>query len=134
MSHQEEKPTPASDFYTLPDSLAKTLDIEPVRNCPMVNAITLTGKISFNTDNVVRVYPMVSGNISGVNVALGDYVHSGQELGVIRSSEMAGFSRDLVNAQTNLQVAKQGLDAKQDLFKKRPRLPNRQCHNRPGQL
>jgi membrane fusion protein, heavy metal efflux system len=116
-SHQEEKPTPASDYYTLPDSLARTLDIEPVRTCPMVNAITLTGKISFNTDNVVRVYPLVSGNLSGVNVALGDYVHAGQELGVIRSSEMAGFSRDLVNAQTNLQLTQRDLDAKQDLFK-----------------
>jgi cobalt-zinc-cadmium efflux system membrane fusion protein len=113
----EEKPTPASDHYTLPDSLAKTLDFEPVRKCPMVNAITLTGKISFNNDNVVKVYPMVSGNITGVNVALGDYVHAGQELGVIRSTEMAGYSRDLVNAQTNLQVAKRTLDAQQDLAK-----------------
>lgn len=116
-SHSEEKPTPASDFYTLPDSLARTLDIEPVRSCPMVNAITLTGKISFNTDNVVHVYPMVSGNINDINVALGDYVHAGQDLGVIRSSEMAGYSRDLVNAETNLQVTKRDLDAKQDLFK-----------------
>lgn len=115
-SHPEEKTTPATDFYTLPDSLAKTLDIESVRTCPMVNAITLTGKISFNADNEVKIYPMVSGNITGVNVALGDYVHAGQELGVIRSSEMAGFSRDLVNAETNLQVTKRDMDAKQDLF------------------
>lgn len=116
-SHPEEKPTPASDYYTLPDSLSRTLDIEPVRTCPMVNAITLTGKISFNSDNVVKVFPMVSGNITGVNVALGDYVHAGQDLGMIRSSEMAGYSRDLVTAETNLAVTKRDLDAKQDLFK-----------------
>ena len=115
-SHEQEKQTPASDYYTLPDSLAKTLDIEPVRTCPMVNSITLTGKISFNNDNVVKIYPMVSGNISGVDVALGDYVHQGQDLGVIRSSEMAGFTRDLVNAETNLSVTKRDMDAKQDLF------------------
>lgn len=114
---KEEKPTPASDHYTLPDSLAKTLDFEPVKKCSMVDAITLTGKISFNNDKVVKVYPMVSGNITGVNVALGDYVHTGQDLGVIRSSEMAGYSRDLVNAETNLQVTKRALDAQQDLFK-----------------
>jgi cobalt-zinc-cadmium efflux system membrane fusion protein len=114
---KEEKPTPASDQYTLPDSLAKTLNFESVRKCPMVDAITLTGKISFNNDHVVKVYPMVSGNITGVNIALGDYVHAGQELGVIRSSEMAGFSRDLINAETNLQVTKRALDAQQDLFK-----------------
>ncbi|WP_211352043.1 efflux RND transporter periplasmic adaptor subunit [Dinghuibacter silviterrae] len=115
--HEDDKPTPASDYYTLPDSLAKTLDVAPVRSCPMVNAITLTGKISFNNDNVVKIYPMVSGNMSGVNVALGDYVHAGEDLGVIRSSEMAGYTRDLVNAQTNIQITKRNLDAEQDLFK-----------------
>jgi cobalt-zinc-cadmium efflux system membrane fusion protein len=116
-SPKDEKSTPASDFYVIPDSLAKTLDIEPVRKCPMVNAITLTGKISFNNDNVVRIYPMVSGNITGVNVALGDYVHVGERLGLIRSSEMSGYTRDLVNAETNLTVTKRNLDAQQDLFK-----------------
>ena len=115
--HPEEKPTPASDHYTLPDSLAKTLNFDFVKKCPMVNAITLTGKIAFNNDNVVKIFPMVSGNITGVNVALGDYVHAGQDLGVIRSSEMAGYSRDLINAETNLQVTKRALDAQQDLFK-----------------
>jgi cobalt-zinc-cadmium efflux system membrane fusion protein len=116
-SHPEEKPTPATDYYTLPDSLAKTLKFDSVRQCPMVNSITLTGKISFNNDNVVKIYPMVSGNITDINVALGDYVHQGQSLGLIRSAEMSGFTRDLVNAQTNLQVTKRLLDQQQDLFK-----------------
>ena len=107
----------ASDSYAIPDSLLKTLDFEPVRVCPMVNATTLTGKIAFNADNEVKIYPMVSGNITDVNVALGDYVHAGQTLGVIHSMEMSGYTRDLVNAQTNLQVTKRNLDATQDLFK-----------------
>jgi cobalt-zinc-cadmium efflux system membrane fusion protein len=60
---------------------------------------------------------MVSGVLQNVNVMLGDYVRKGQVLGVIKSSEMAGFSNDLVSAQTNLRVAKKNLDATQDMFK-----------------
>jgi cobalt-zinc-cadmium efflux system membrane fusion protein len=60
---------------------------------------------------------MVSGIISNIKVMLGDYVQKGQVLGVIKSSEMAGLSNDLVNAGSNLRVAKKNMDATQDMFK-----------------
>jgi cobalt-zinc-cadmium efflux system membrane fusion protein len=46
---------------------------------------------------------------------LGDYVSAGQLLGIIHSSEMAGYSNDLINAETNLRVAKKNLDATKDM-------------------
>jgi cobalt-zinc-cadmium efflux system membrane fusion protein len=82
----------------------------------LVNAITLTGKVGFNEDNVVKIYPMVSGNIEDVKVLLGDYVQAGQVLAIVKSSEMAGYSNDLVSAETNLTVAKKNVDATQDMF------------------
>jgi len=102
--------------YVMPDSLFRTLKIDTVTKCPLVNTITLTGQVAFNDDKVAKLYPMVSGTIQGINVMLGDYVNAGQQLGVIRSSEMAGYSNDLVNAQTNLSVAKKNLDATQDML------------------
>ena len=105
-----------SDRYVIPDSLFNTLKIDTVTKSPLVNAITLTGQVTFNDDKVVNIYPMVSGTIQDIKVMLGDYVEAGQVLGVIRSSEMAGYSSDLVNAQTNLQVAKKNLDATQDML------------------
>lgn len=103
--------------YVIPDSLLRTIKMDTVQSCPLINAITLTGKVSFNEDNVAKIYPMVSGTINGVKAMLGDYVSAGQPLGVIRSSEMAGYSNDLVSAQTNLQVAKRNLEATQDMAK-----------------
>ena len=103
--------------YVIPDSLLKTLVIDTVAQCQLVNSITLTGQVDFNQDHVVKIYPMISGNIQDIRVALGDYVQQGQPLGVIKSSEMAGFSNDLVNAETNLQVAKKNLDKTKDMFK-----------------
>ena len=103
--------------YSIPDSLFKTLIIDTVSKCPLANAITLTGKVTANDDNVVKVYPMVSGNVQDIKVVLGDYVNAGQILAVIKSSEMAGYSNDLVNAESNLRIAAKNLDKIKDLYK-----------------
>src|SRR5579864_6105261 len=71
---------------TLPDSLIKHLQVEPVTSTTLVNALTLTGKVSFNDDNVIKIYPLVSGNAQNIKVMLGDYVEQGQPLATIRSS------------------------------------------------
>jgi cobalt-zinc-cadmium efflux system membrane fusion protein len=103
--------------YVLADSLVKTLKFDTIQSCQMTNTITLSGKVAFNDDNVAKIYPMVSGLIQNIKVMLGDYVQKGQVLGVIKSSEMAGISNDLVNAESNLRVANKNLEATQDMFK-----------------
>ena len=108
----EERPK-----YQIPDSLFRTLKIDTVTNCALENALTLTGKVAFNDEKVAKIFPMVSGNIMDVKVQLGDYVTKGQRLGVIRSSEMAGYGNDLVSSKTNLIVAKKNLDAAEDMYK-----------------
>ena len=112
------EPAPAEkQKFMLPDSLAKTIEIDSVANSKVMQSITLTGKIAFNDDNVVKLFPLVSGNIQDIKVRLGDYVKKGQTLAVIRSSEMAGYSNDLVTAETNVSVAKKNLDATKDMYK-----------------
>jgi cobalt-zinc-cadmium efflux system membrane fusion protein len=103
--------------FVLPDSLAKIIRIDSVSSSKVVNSITLTGKVTFNDDNVARIYPLVSGNINDIRVMLGDYVQQGQTLASIRSSEMAGYSNDMITAETNLAVAKKNLDATKDMYK-----------------
>jgi len=113
----EEKPADTKQPYILPDSLVKRLEIDSVEKNKVVNAITLTGKVTFNEDNVIKVFPLVSGVAQDVRVMLGDYVQKGQVLAVIKSSEMAGYSTDLITAETNLRVAKKTLDATADMYK-----------------
>ncbi len=107
----------AKQKYVIADSLMKTLQIDTVMNCPLVNSLTLTGKVSFNEDKVNRIFPMVSGVITDVNVQLGDYVQKGQKLGVIRSSEMAGYGSDIITSKTNLLIAQKNMDAANDMYK-----------------
>ncbi len=70
----DSKPGEAKPKYVITDSLLKTLTIDSVMNCPVVNSLKLTGKVSFNEEKVSRIFPMVSGVITGVTAQLGDFV------------------------------------------------------------
>lgn len=102
--------------YIIPDSINKKLIIDTVNNCQLIDAITLNGTVDFDQDHQVNIYPLVSGNIQDLKVQVGDYVSAGQVLAIVKSSEMAGYSSNLINAEANLRVAKKNLDAQKDLF------------------
>ncbi|HWK07274.1 MAG TPA: efflux RND transporter periplasmic adaptor subunit [Puia sp.] len=114
---QENKPVAAKEKYVIPDTILHTLKIDTVVTSQLVNAITLTGKVGSNEDKVIPVYSMVSGNVQDIKVMLGDYVTAGQVLAIVKSSEMAGYSNDLVNAESNLRVAEKTLDKTKDMYK-----------------
>jgi cobalt-zinc-cadmium efflux system membrane fusion protein len=103
--------------YVLPDSLSKTIEIDTVINSRVMNTLTLTGKVDFNEDNVIKLFPTISGQVSEIKVMLGDYVKQGQVLAVIRSSDMAGYSNDLIVAKSNMEIAKKNVDATNDMYK-----------------
>lgn len=112
-----DKDPGSRDPYIIPDSLLRTIAIDTVREGELVNSFTLTGQVDFNQDKQVNVYPLISGNISDIKAELGDYVKAGEPLAIVRSSEMAGYSNNLIVAQTNLMSMKKQLDATEDLFK-----------------
>jgi cobalt-zinc-cadmium efflux system membrane fusion protein len=114
---QEKKTSGDKDKYVIPDTVMHTLKIDTVITSQLVNAITLTGKVGSNEDNVVPVNSMVSGNVQDVKVMLGDFVKAGQVLAVVRSSEMAGFGNDLINAESNLRLAQTNLLKAKDMYK-----------------
>ena len=112
----KEKKPEADKGYVIPDTVMKALRVDTVSTSQLVTAITLTGKIGTNDDNVVPVYSLVSGIVNDIKVNLGDNVSSGQTLAVVRSQEMAQYSSDLLNAETNLTVAQKNLEKTVDLF------------------
>ena len=113
---EQNKKNEEKGKYIIPDSLLKTTEIDTVQTCQLVNAITLTGSVDFDQDHQVNIFPLVSGNIQDVKVQLGDYVTAGQTLAVVKSGEMAGYSNNLIVAETNVTATKKQLDAQKDLF------------------
>ncbi|MDR3712570.1 MAG: efflux RND transporter periplasmic adaptor subunit [Puia sp.] len=113
----EKKPTDDKSKYVIPDTVMQSLKIDTVSTSQLINAITLTGKVGTNDDNVIPVYSLVSGNVQDIKVLLGDYVNAGQVLAVVKSQEMAQYSSDLLNAQTNLRIAETNLLKTKDMYK-----------------
>ena len=103
--------------YVVPDSLMKTLVVDTVKTSNITDAIKFNGLVDFNTDKVVNVFPLVSGNVQGVNVVPGDFVKQGQVLGVVKSAEVANYNSALITAATNVQLTAKQLSQQKDLFK-----------------
>lgn len=105
--------------FALNDSLVQSLGIQfaQVSSASVENELKLNGKVTFNQDNVVRVFPLVGGNVSMVKVGLGDYVTKGQVLAILRSSDMAGFESQNTSARANVAIAQKNFDAAQEMYK-----------------
>lgn len=112
-----EKNKETKTSYIIPDSLLKRLVIDTVKQGEQINSITLTGQVDFDQDRQVNIFSLVSGNVQDIKIQLGDYVTKGHELAIVKSSEMAGYTNNLVAAQTNLTAARKQLDATQALYK-----------------
>ena len=98
--------------YEVPDSLMKTLLIDTVKTSRLTNAIKFNGMIDFNSDKVVNIFPLISGNVQNINVMPGDYVKAGQVLGLVKSAEVVNYNATLINTvaairSTGIQLAQQ---------------------------
>lgn len=89
-----------------------TAKLENVRN-----EINLTGKITFNQDQVVKVFPLVGGHIETLKADLGDYVRKGQIMAVIRSGDLADLEQEAVSARGQLAVAQKNQQVTEDMNK-----------------
>jgi cobalt-zinc-cadmium efflux system membrane fusion protein len=113
-SDQKEE---ARQQYVVPDSLFHTLLIDTVKTSPVTDAIKFNGIVDFNTDKVVNVFPLISGNLQNVNVMPGDYVKAGQLLGVVKSSEVTNYNANLINAEANVRLTARQLEQQRDMYK-----------------
>jgi cobalt-zinc-cadmium efflux system membrane fusion protein len=102
--------------FCLTDTLFKHLALDTVRLAPVQSELRLSGKVTYNEDRMVKVYPLVGGNVEELRVELGDHVQKGQVLAVIRSSEIVNFENQLISAQSNLIVAQKNQDVAEDMF------------------
>jgi cobalt-zinc-cadmium efflux system membrane fusion protein len=106
-----------AEAFCIPDSLFTKIRLDTVKSALLRDELQLTGKVTYNEDKVVKVYPLVGGVVEELKVELGDYVKKGQVLAVIRSGEIAEFDQQFVAAESNLNIARKNLDVAEDMFK-----------------
>ncbi len=103
--------------FVLSDTMQKMITLDTAGTAFVDDSITLTGEVSFNENNVSKVYPRNSGQVVDCKVTLGDYVKAGQTLAVLRSADVAGNYADLSSANADIAIAKRQMDNTESLYK-----------------
>jgi cobalt-zinc-cadmium efflux system membrane fusion protein len=100
----------------LSESQMEHIKIDTVHQQRLADQLGAIGVVSFAEDNVVRVYPIVSGTVEKIFVSLGDYVQKGQRMATMLSMDMSQIQRDYNIAISNFSVEEKNLSRAQELF------------------
>jgi len=107
---------PDSKTFVLSDTMLSTTTFAKAALEPLKSELEFYGKITADNNKLIEIYPVVGGSVTKVYVELGDYVKKGQLLATIRSTEVAGFEKELNDAQSDVVVSKNNLKAAQEMF------------------
>ncbi|MBX2895390.1 MAG: efflux RND transporter periplasmic adaptor subunit [Cyclobacteriaceae bacterium] len=102
--------------FSISDTMLASCEFYEAAEQAVKNEIRLFGKITVDNNKMARVNSIVGGSVITVNAELGDYVKQGEILATIRSSEVAEFQRQLLDAQSDVAVAEKTLQVTRELF------------------
>ena len=102
--------------FTITDKMLAESKFDTVKLRPVRNEIKLFGKIAADNNRLAHVFPIVSGNVVKIYTELGDQVKQGQILATVRSSEVAEFERERMDALSDVALAEKNLQVSKDLF------------------
>ncbi|MBC7399934.1 MAG: efflux RND transporter periplasmic adaptor subunit [Mucilaginibacter sp.] len=114
---QKQVDVPENKQVCISDSLQKMITIDTAKTSTMKDELNLSGEVSSDDNNVVKVFPFSSGQVIAVKVSLGDKVEKGQTLAIMRSADVAGNYTDLSSTQSDVAIAKRQLDQAESLYK-----------------
>ncbi|MBL7861088.1 MAG: efflux RND transporter periplasmic adaptor subunit [Cyclobacteriaceae bacterium] len=114
---KKEETVTAPSAFRLTDTISKGKELVEVTKQTVQSELILTGKITFDEDKVARVFPLAGGFVRDLNVELGDYVQKGQTMAIIRSPEIAGFTREGVAAESQVRLAEKNAQVAAELYK-----------------
>jgi cobalt-zinc-cadmium efflux system membrane fusion protein len=114
-SKKKDLPEEAKAFM-LSDTMMNRISLDTVKTETVRNELTLVGKVVPDENQVIKIFPLVGGNVEDVSVELGDNVKKGQKLATIRSGEVADLERQMIQAQSDLLIAQKNLSSTEDLY------------------
>lgn len=115
--HSDSADGQKDEKFQVTDSLLNSLLIDTVKEASALSEINLTGSIAPDESKMVKIFPMVSGVAQDVHVQLGDVVSKGQTLAIMKSAEMAAFTKDYIASEADVRSTKRAFESTQDLYK-----------------
>lgn len=116
--HETPAPQPVPSAVCISDSMQKMISLDTAKVSPIHDQLALSGEISFDENEEVKIYPFSSGQITQVKVSPGDYVRKGQVLAVMHSADIAGSYQDLQAAGSDVAIARREMENTQQLYDK----------------
>jgi len=110
-AEQESK----KDEYCINDFMKEKISIDTAISLPVIETLSLTGKVEYNPDKVVNFVSLVSGIITNTYFSLGQKVKKGQLLAEIKSAELSSLLTQKRSIQAQIQVAKRALESIQQM-------------------
>ncbi len=102
--------------FSMSDTMMARCEFYTVGLQDVKNELRLFGKIEPDNNKLAQVYSIVGGNVLKINVELGDYVTKGQVLAVVRSSEVAEFQKEKLDAKSDVALAEKNLQVAKDMY------------------
>ena len=113
---QTEAPQETTRELFLTDSLQNVISVDTVHIHEVADELTLNGRVTFNQEQVARVFPIFGGTVTEGSAEIGDHVRKGDILAVIRSGEVADYEKQKKEAEQQLIIARRNLQSVQDMF------------------
>jgi membrane fusion protein, heavy metal efflux system len=104
--------------FTIPDSLFGKIMIDTLVPEPVALDLKVNLVFDENKSKIIKVFPVVNGQIFKVNVKRGQFVHKGEILAIQKSSQQMQLRRKFFIAQNNYSIAEQNLLAAAEMYKK----------------
>jgi membrane fusion protein, heavy metal efflux system len=115
-SCKPKKTEEATQKFAISDTFFKYIGFDTAKIKQVEGELSLTGKIGFDENKVAKIFAFTGGIVQNLKVQLGDYVHKGQVLAMLKSIEGADYSNQLVTAESNLDIAKKNAEASKKFF------------------
>jgi cobalt-zinc-cadmium efflux system membrane fusion protein len=112
----EPAPEAVPSGFVLSETMLKEMKTVPTQETEVVTELGVTGRVSFNEDRVSRVFPLTGGFVQELRVELGDFVQKGQVLAIVRSPEIAGYTKEEIAASGRKKTAEKRLAVARELF------------------
>lgn len=104
------KPVVAGNVITFaPDSPQLAILTVVEAQSAVESRIELTGRLTWNEDRTVRIYPPLGGRVTRIAAQAGDQVKAGQVLAYIASPEFGQAQADVGKAQADFALAEKSL-------------------------
>jgi cobalt-zinc-cadmium efflux system membrane fusion protein len=113
---REKKVEEVVQPFSLTDTMMSMTSFVKAEIRPVSSELKLFGKVSAANSKQANVFPVVGGTVEKVNAELGDFVHQGQVLAVIRSGEVAEYERQRMEASSDVAIAEKNLQVARDMF------------------